>query len=90
MASDYNRLRDIVTGLTIFLSHGGDHAEPSYDQINSGQADGEALSSEEIRSLKAAGWSNVSEFCECENVTEDDEGDEVGHESTCNQWMIYT
>ncbi len=90
MAGDFNRLRDVVTGLTIFLSHGGEHVEPSHDQLNSGQADGEALSPEEIAALKAAGWYNDSEFCECENVTEDEDGEEVGHDPACNEWRIYT
>ena len=54
--SDYNKCRDVRIGLEIFERHGGKNTSAEHDELFAGPADGEALSPEELETLKAAGW----------------------------------
>lgn len=89
--SDYNRVRDVLIGLEIFLKHGGEAIDASHDEIRSGPAYDAVLTDEELQQLASASWFRETE-CEGEHCTArfDEDGVEAGeHHPTCNAWMIY-
>lgn len=85
----YNRIRDLIDGLTIFMAHGGENVDAGHDEIRSGQDHDQTLTDGELALLTDAGWFRDGHSCQC-GVTFDEDGDQLGdHEPACNDWMIF-
>jgi len=88
-------LKKIRIGLEIFERHGGTDCDAQHDVFYAGQAPGEALTPEEIKTLTAASWRYSCGGCAEEGdagaVQEPSTDDDpIWHSLACNEWEIFT
>ena len=100
--SSYNKQRDIVVGLQIFMAHGGNMVDAQHDILYAAQKTGEALTPKETATLLSHGWFHPSDGdCDCrlcyaedgeENRSAYSAPDEDGehHLLACTNWAIFT
>lgn len=88
-----NIITKIRIGMEIFEKHGGYDAQAEHDVLFAGQKSGEALTEEEVETLKKAGWHISAEGCSgCEEEGKPShakEGHDSRHDFKCNAWQIF-
>lgn len=91
----YNKIKDVIIGLEIFLKNGGDSCDAQHDILFCCQGSGRSISPQEKEELLNHGWFISGDSCTCtysdkELPNEEDEGSPQDHELSCGGWAIFT